>query len=93
MTTSTELEAHRRGCACAAEDGAARLQTDTDRRGSAVILHARGEVDAYTLGTWRRIVQEISECAGAGEQVIVDITGLDFIASAALAALANEADV
>ncbi|WP_343600926.1 anti-sigma factor antagonist [Mycobacterium sp.] len=72
---------------------AARLQTVTDRRDSAVILQARGEVDAYTLPAWQRIVRETAAHATTAGPVIVDITGLDFISCSALATLASQAEV
>lgn len=75
------------------DDVAVRLQTDTVRDGGALILQARGEVDAYTLPNWRRIVEETAVNASAAESVIVDITGLDFVACSALATLANQAEM
>jgi anti-anti-sigma factor len=69
-------------------NGAARLHTETDRCGHAVILRARGEVDAHTLPDWCRVLRDTA----AHAPMIVDITGLDFIGCSGLAALANQAD-
>jgi anti-anti-sigma factor len=69
-------------------NGAARLHTETDHRGHAVILRARGEVDAHTLPDWCRVLRETA----AHAPMIVDITGLDFIGCSGLAALAKQAD-
>lgn len=73
-------------------DAAARLQTNTVLCGSGAVLYARGEVDAYTLATWRRVLCETSAAYRVSGPVIVDITGLDFISASGLAALANQAN-
>jgi anti-anti-sigma factor len=75
-----------------ADVASTRLQIDVDHRGPAVIIHARGEVDAYTLPTWRRLIRGSAALATAPGPLIIDITRLDFIACSGLAALANQGD-
>ncbi|MGH3525501.1 MAG: anti-sigma factor antagonist [Mycobacterium sp.] len=72
---------------------ASRLQIEVDQRGCAVIVHARGELDAYTMPIWRRVTREASAQATPPGPVIVDISRLDFISCGALVALALDADV
>lgn len=74
-------------------DGIATACRSIDHRGRVVIVHARGEVDAYSLPTWRQVTREACAHASPPGPVIVDITGLDFIACCALAAPVDQADV
>lgn len=71
---------------------AGRLQVDLDQRDRAVVVQACGEVDAYTLSAWRRIIEEATAHVGASQALIIDATRLEFIAWCALAALGNQAD-
>lgn len=73
-------------------DVAGRLKIEIGRSGSALIVRARGEVDAYTLTAWRRMLREAAAPADVSGSVIVDISELDFIACSALAVLADQAD-
>jgi anti-anti-sigma factor len=74
-------------------DVANRLRIDVDHRDSAVIVRAHGEVDAYTLPTWRQAIREAVAHTTETGPVIVDITRLEFMACCALVALALDADV
>ncbi|GBE67978.1 hypothetical protein MFM001_44400 [Mycobacterium sp. MFM001] len=94
METGAELDAAQPNpvMSIRSDDAAERLQTDTVRCGSGVVLYARGEVDAFTLSIWRQVLCETADAYRISGPVIVDITGLDFISASGLAALANQAN-
>ncbi|MCM6773157.1 anti-sigma factor antagonist [Nocardia sp. CDC159] len=66
-----------------------RLSTRLEHRGRAVIVRTDGEVDAYTLPTWRRLLREAAATVRSG-LLIVDTTGLDFMGYRGYVALAEE---
>jgi anti-anti-sigma factor len=68
------------------------LRAATDRRGAAVLIYAGGEIDACNEHTWRHLVSEAAGVAEAPGPLIVDVTGLDFMACCAFAVLAEEAE-
>ncbi|MCV7032625.1 anti-sigma factor antagonist [Mycobacterium sherrisii] len=68
------------------------LRATTDRRGAAVVIYAGGEVDACNETTWRHLVGEAARAVDAPGPLVVDVTGLDFMACCALAVLAEQAD-
>ncbi|WP_442791244.1 anti-sigma factor antagonist [Mycobacterium sp. Aquia_216] len=68
------------------------LRATTDRRGPAVLIYAGGEIDACNEQTWRRLVSEAANAVEAAGSLIVDVTGLDFIACCAVEVLADEAE-
>ena len=68
------------------------LRATTDRRGAAVIISAGGEVDACNEGTWRHLVSEAAGVVTTPGQLVVDVTGLDFMGCCTFAVLAHEAE-
>lgn len=68
------------------------LRATTDRRGSAVLIYAGGEIDACNEEIWRRLVSEAAGVVTFPGPLIVDVTDLDFIACCAVEALAAEAE-
>jgi anti-anti-sigma factor len=68
------------------------LRATTDRRGSAVLIYAGGEIDACNDETWRRLVSEAASVVASPGPLIVDVTGLDFMACCAVEVLAEEAE-
>ncbi|MCV7163266.1 anti-sigma factor antagonist [Mycobacterium stomatepiae] len=68
------------------------LRATTDRRGTAVVIYAGGEIDACNEETWRRLVSEAAGVVTCPGPLIVDVTDLDFIACCAVEALAAEAE-
>lgn len=68
------------------------LRATTDRRGTAVVIYAGGEVDACNETTWRHLVNEAAHAVDAPGPLVVDVTGLDFMACCAFAVLAEQAD-
>ncbi len=68
------------------------LRATTDRRGPAVLIYAGGEIDACNEHTWRQLVSEAANVVTSVGPLIVDVTGLDFMACCAFAVLAEEAE-
>ncbi|GBG38204.1 anti-sigma factor antagonist [Mycobacterium montefiorense] len=68
------------------------LRATTDRRGPAVLIYAGGEIDAANEQTWRHLVSEAASGVASPGPLIVDVTGLDFIACCAVEVLAEEAE-
>jgi anti-anti-sigma factor len=68
------------------------LRTTTERSDSAVIVHAGGELDACNEVTWRHLLNEAAAAATPPGPLIVDTSGLDFMACCAYAVLAEAAE-
>jgi anti-anti-sigma factor len=68
------------------------LRTTTERSDTAVIVHAGGELDASNEATWRHLLWEAVAAAHPPGPLVVDISGLDFMACCAYAALAETAE-
>jgi anti-anti-sigma factor len=68
------------------------LRTTAERSGPAVIVHAGGELDASNEAIWRRLLSEAAAAASPPSALVVDTSGLDFMACCAFAALAEEAE-
>ncbi|TAM66443.1 anti-sigma factor antagonist [Mycobacterium sp.] len=68
------------------------LRATADRSGPAVLIYAGGEVDACNEHTWRHLVSEAAAVVTAPGPFVVDVTGLEFMACCAFAALADEAN-
>jgi anti-anti-sigma factor len=68
------------------------LRATTDRRGAAVLIYAGGEIDACNEQTWRSLVSEAASVVVAPGPLIVDVTGLDFMACCAVEVLAEAAE-
>ncbi|MBS4727123.1 anti-sigma factor antagonist [Mycobacterium sp. SM1] len=75
------------------ELGAARstLRATTERSGSAVAVHAGGEIDACNEGTWRRLLDEAATAAVPPGPFVIDTSGVEFMGCCAFAALADVA--
>jgi len=68
------------------------LRTTIERSGLAVIVSAGGELDASNEAIWRRLLSEAAAAAGPPGPLVVDTSGLDFMACCAYAALGEEAE-
>ncbi len=79
-------------CTTNSDSAADRLSATTDRRGTAVILRPRGEIDAYTLRIWQQLIRQASAAAEPPGPVVLDTTGIEFMSCTALGVLADEAD-
>lgn len=66
------------------------LRATTDRRGSALIISAGGEIDACNERTWRHLVVEAAAVVNAPGPLVVDVTGIDFMGCCAFSVLAEE---
>jgi anti-anti-sigma factor len=73
-------------------DGLSGLRTTVERRGSAVIVYAGGEVDAANADTWGRLLREAAAAVLPPGPLVVDTDELDFMGCCAYEALADEAD-
>ncbi len=68
------------------------LRATTERSGQVVIVSAGGELDASNEATWRRLLGEAAAAASPPGPLVVDISGVDFMACCAYAALGEEAE-
>jgi anti-anti-sigma factor len=68
------------------------LRATTERSGEVVIVSAGGELDASNEATWRRLLSEAAAAAGPHGLLVVDISGVDFMACCAYAVLGEEAE-
>ena len=68
------------------------LRATTERSGQIVIVSAGGEVDASNESTWRRLLSEAAAAADCPGPLVIDVSGLDFMACCAYAALGEEAE-
>ena len=66
------------------------LRATTDRRGSALVISAGGEIDACNERTWRHLVVEAAAVVNAPGPLIIDVTGIDFMGCCAFTVLAEE---
>lgn len=66
------------------------LRVLVERRGSALLVHAGGSVDASNVAVWRRLVTEAAEVATAPGPLIIDTSGLEFMGICAFAVLVDE---
>lgn len=73
-------------------DANSTLRATTQRSGSAVMIYAGGEVDAYNEDTWRRLLSESAAVVTPPGVLVVDVNCLDFMGSCAYAALVEEED-
>ncbi|BDT90913.1 MULTISPECIES: anti-sigma factor antagonist [Nocardia] len=87
-TTSHDLS----GLLQPTEDVPFGLRATVERRGAAAIVHAHGEVDAYTLPTWRKVLRDAATATAAPGLVVIDTSGLDFMACRSILALAEESE-
>lgn len=75
------------GRACQA-GAVAPLEMLTERRDNAVILRVTGEVDSYTAPLLQdRLAEVFTEVANSGLVVVLDMTGVSFLASSGLSVL------
>ena len=68
------------------------LRATTERSGEVVIVSAGGELDASNEATWRRLLSAAAAAAGPSGLLVVDTSGVDFMACCAYAALGEEAE-
>ncbi|MBF6175550.1 anti-sigma factor antagonist [Nocardia blacklockiae] len=76
---------------CSPADSGSQLSGHTEYRGRALVVHARGEVDACTLTAWKRMLRDASAVVTAPGPLVVDLTEVGFLSCRAFAVLAGEA--
>ncbi len=67
-----------------------KLRATTQRSGSAVTVYAGGEVDACNEDIWRHLLVEAAAAVTPPGILVVDLSGLDFIACGAFSVLADQ---
>ncbi|MBW0271776.1 hypothetical protein ATM97_14320 [Nocardia sp. MH4] len=60
-------------------DACLRLSAEFEHRGRSTRLRARGEVDAFTMPRWRRMLDHGADTVVPGGQFVVDLRGLGFV--------------
>jgi anti-anti-sigma factor len=70
----------------------ASLDTVLEWHGDALVITARGEVDAYTEPRWRRLLLAAATQARPPGPLVVDTSKLDFMGTCAFAVLAEQAE-
>ncbi|MEU6827293.1 anti-sigma factor antagonist [Nocardia beijingensis] len=68
------------------------LNATLEHRGDATVVRVHGEVDAYTLPAWRRLLDEAAAAATAPGPMVIDTSGLGFMSCRSLVILAEEAE-
>ncbi|MFB1299320.1 anti-sigma factor antagonist [Mycobacterium sp. pW049] len=68
------------------------LRVAVERVGSAVVVHAGGDVDASNCAVWKCVLDEVAAATAAPGPMVVDIEGLDFLSCSAFAALGEAAE-
>ncbi|PRY39576.1 STAS domain-containing protein [Umezawaea tangerina] len=64
------------------------LRVEREVRGDAVVVSAAGQVDSHTAaGLGEQLAAAYGDAAGAAGPVVVDLTGVDFLASVGLSLL------
>lgn len=66
-----------------------RLSAVSESEGQVVVLHARGEIDAYTLPRWRSLLESAVPESAADGHFIVDLDEVMFLSVRAIMVLAD----
>ncbi|SOX52679.1 STAS domain-containing protein [Mycobacterium ahvazicum] len=72
-------------------DAQSRLRAVAQRSDVAVVVHAGGEVDAFNVDIWRRLISEAANAARSPGTFVVDVNSLSFMSCCAFGVLADEA--
>ncbi|KQY37379.1 MULTISPECIES: STAS domain-containing protein [Nocardia] len=77
----------------AADDPAAdlcrRLDAVSESAGQVIVLHARGEIDAYTLPRWRSLLESAVPESAEGGHLVVDLDEVTFLSVRAVMVLTD----
>ncbi|MFI5498009.1 STAS domain-containing protein [Nocardia asteroides] len=74
----------------AAVEAGCRVGAVVEQRDSALVLHAWGEVDAYTFARWRDLLDTAASAAGG--HLVLDLGQVTFLSARAVVDLAELAD-
>ena len=69
-----------------------KLRATAQRDGAAVIVYAGGDIDACNEDAWRRLLVEAAAAVTAPGLLVVETSGLEFMACCAFSVLADELD-
>lgn len=72
-----------------AADLCRRLGVVAKSAGQVIVLHARGEIDAYTLPRWRALLESAVPESAAGGHLVVDLHEVTFLSVRAIMILAD----
>ncbi|MFC9659362.1 STAS domain-containing protein [Nocardia sp. NPDC127606] len=75
-----------------ADDLCRRLGAVAESAGQVIVLHARGEIDAYTLPRWRGLLESAVPESADGGHLIVDMDEVTFLSVRAIMVLADLAE-
>ncbi len=69
-----------------------KLRATAQRDGAAVVVYAGGNIDACNEDAWRRLLVEAAAAVTAPGVLVVETSGLEFMACCAFSVLADELD-
>ncbi|MEU4596288.1 anti-sigma factor antagonist [Nocardia sp. NPDC023988] len=72
-------------------DVSARVSADLETRSNAIVLYVRGDIDAYTITRWRRVLDDAFQRASGGRQLVVDLDEVTFMSCRSILDLASRA--
>jgi anti-anti-sigma factor len=72
-----------------AADPRRRLGAVAESVGRVIVLHARGEIDAYTLPRWRSLLESAVAESAVGGHLVVDLDEVTFLSVRAIMVLAD----
>ncbi|MDO3646976.1 anti-sigma factor antagonist [Nocardia mangyaensis] len=90
-THSSHDEAQCSGDAGESSDVRARLGAESATARGVVLLRVHGEIDAYTLGRWRRLFGAARTEAGRSGHLVIDVDDITFMSCRAIIELAEDA--
>lgn len=90
-THSSHDETQFSGDAGESSDVRARLRAASTSVRGAVLLRVHGEIDAYTLGRWRRLFAAARTEAGRSGHLVIDVDNATFMSCRAIIELAEDA--
>ncbi|MGM7647721.1 anti-sigma factor antagonist [Nocardia sp. JW2] len=67
------------------------MSADLETRSNATVLYVRGDIDAYTLTRWRRVLDDAFQRASGGGQLVVDLDEVTFMSCRSILDLAFRA--
>lgn len=72
-----------------AADPCRRLGAEAESAGQVIVLHARGEIDAYTLPRWRGLLESAVPASAGDGHLVVDLAEVTFLSVRAIMVVAD----
>ncbi|KAF0846857.1 STAS domain-containing protein [Nocardia caishijiensis] len=72
-------------------DVSARVGADLETRSTTTVLYVRGDIDAYTITRWRRVLDDAFRRASESGQLVVELNGVTFMSCRSILDLACRA--